>query len=349
MATKFEFHRRIIIALLCLLACVRLSGSGGSGKHPGVDSILVSYFMEGRFSGHIIVSDSSGLIYNGSYAFADIEAEKSLRLNSVYCLASVSKVITSTAVLKLFEEGRLSLNDLVRDYLPALPACYQSVEIRHLLTHSSGITDFHKQPVFEVSNSDIFNFLVRQDSLEFAPGSRYSYSNSGFILLAMIVEKVSGMSFPAYLEKEFFRPLKMRSTFVNRTGPKSRIVKSYHASGKIDDRQNYFYGSGGIFTTAEDLLKWDRAFFGAQLISRELLSEVLEPQRLNDGTTTSYGLGWGVVRLNGQTIAGHTGGNYGFRIIYEHNLSSGITLIMLTNIGDKCPLMEIRAKILEVL
>ncbi len=230
---------------------------------PGhsIDSILKSYFLDGKFNGTVIISGNSGVIYKGSYGYSDLQSREEINNKSIFCLASISKIFTSTAIMKLYEEARLDLDDLLPEYFPDLPECYSNIRIRHLLTHTSGIPDFHTKPVWDVHNSDIYNFIKKQDRLEFVPGSKYNYSNSGFVLLAMIVERVGGVTYPDYLEREFFTPLEMKDTFVNRSRKKKRIVHSYHVSGKIDDRPNYFYGSGEIYTTAEDLLKWDKAFF----------------------------------------------------------------------------------------
>jgi CubicO group peptidase (beta-lactamase class C family) len=318
---------------------------------PGnsVDSILNSWFLDGKFNGTVIISGDSGVIYNNSFGYSDLQSKKELNNKSIFCLASVSKVITSTAILKLYEEGKLDLDDLIPEYFPDLPDCYNMVSIAHLLTHTSGIPDFHTKPVWGVNNDDIYNFIKKQDILEFVPGSKYKYSNSGFVLLAMIIDKVSGITYPEYLDAKFFTPMGMKDTFVNKSRKKKRIVHSYHVSGKTDDRPNYFYGSGEIYTTAEDLLKWDKAFFKGDIISSNLMKRVLSQHRLDDGTLTNYGMGWGVITFAGQTIVGHTGGNYGFRTIYEHNLSTGLTFIMFTNIGDKCPTMEIRTEIMNAI
>lgn len=123
-----------------------------------------------------------------------------------------------------------------------MPEFYSKVCLRQLLTHTSGIPDFLEKPVYDVYNNDIYNFVKRQDKLEFDPGSKYNYSNTAFILLAMIVEKVAGISYPDYLDKTFFSPLNMKDTFVGKTKKKKRIVSSYHISGKIDDRPNYYFG-----------------------------------------------------------------------------------------------------------
>lgn len=314
-----------------------------------LEDFISTYEIDGRFSGTLIAIKNDEVVFEREYGYSDKNTGKLIDRRSIFGLASVSKIFTSTAIIKLLEEGKLSLDDKLCLYFPDLPDIYADVSVLHLLTHTSGIPDFHSKPVFDVHNSDIYNFVARQKELEFIPGTQYKYTNTGFVLLAMIVEKIEGQSYPVYMERKFFKPLGMKDTFFGRSEKKNRIVTSYLSSGEIADRNNFYYGPGEQFTTASDLVKWDKAYFSGGVISKEIMKKVLSVNKLLDGTETAYGLGWGVLNMGGDKLVGHTGGNYGFRTIYMHNLNKDYSIILLSNIGDKCPAMEIVTGIMTMM
>lgn len=318
-------------------------------KVSGIKELISSYENKGKFNGTLVVIDKGEVIFREEHGYSDKLSNRLIDSRSIFCLASVSKVFTSTAIMKLVEEGKLSLDDKLDSFFPDLPFFYSRVSLKHMLTHTSGIPDFHTKPVFDVHNSDIYSFVARQKELEFEPGTEYRYSNTGFVLLALVVEKVENISFPDYLEREFFKPLGMKDTFIGRSEKKKRIVISYLASGEIADRNNFYYGPGEQYTTASDMVKWDKAYFSGKVISKDLMKKVLTANKLSDGSVTNYGLGWGVLNIGGDKLLGHTGGNYGFRTIYMHNISKDYSAILLTNIGDKCPAMEIMTKIMSLM
>lgn len=320
-----------------------------SDKKEAVKSIVHRYYGEGKFNGSIIVADSDGVIYKEILGMRDFENKREFKAKTYTGLASLSKILTSTAVMKLVENNSISLADKLIEFFPCLPGFYEAVTIKHLLTHTSGIPDFHTAPVYDVHNTDIYNFVKRQKELEFEPGTKYKYCNTSFVLLAMIIENVSGMTYPEYLDEHIFSVCGMDNTIVGRVSGSRKFAKSYQASGEIDDRPNYYYGPGEIYSTAEDLYKFDRAYFSGKILSPALMDKIFSRNTLTDGSYTNYGLGWGVYKVGDEYLLGHTGANYGFRALYEHQKSSGITIIILNNIGDKTPLMEIRTSIVNSL
>ena len=317
--------------------------------HAALDGIVRQYYEEGKFNGSIIVADNSGIIYENILGYRDIDKKKRLKDETLMGLASVSKIFTSTAVMKLVGTGKISLDESIRKYLPDLPEFYDAVSIKHLLTHTSGITDCLMAPVYEVYNQDIYSFVTKQEELEFAPGTRYKYCNTAYVLLAMIIEKASGESYQEYLDKNIFSPCGMENTVVGRDLSDKKFARSYHVSGSVDDRTNYYCGPGEIYTTAKDLYKFDCAYFQGKVLSPGLVEKVLLRNTLDDGSYTNYGLGWGIYKMGDEYLLGHTGGNYGFRSLYEHQKKSGLTIIILSNIGDKTPVMEIRNTIANAL
>jgi CubicO group peptidase (beta-lactamase class C family) len=346
---KFSYALVFMFAGLFAKSSEMFCSQPSEPVHAALDKIVRQYYDEGKFNGSIIVADNSGIIYEKILGYRDIDKKKELKDETLLGLASVSKIFTSTAVMKLVQTGKISLDESIRKYLPDLPEFYNTLSVKNLLTHTSGITDCLTAPVYEVHNEDIYSFVKKQKELEFTPGTQYKYCNTAYVLLAMIIKKASGESYREYMDKNIFSLCGMENTVAGRDLSDKKFARSYHISGSVDDRTNYYYGPGEIYTTAKDLYKFDRAYFSGKVLKPGLVEEVLQRNTLDDGTYTNYGLGWGVYKKGDEYLLGHTGGNYGFRSLYEHQKKSGLTIIILSNIGDKTPVMEIRDTIVNVL
>ncbi|MEE4178781.1 MAG: serine hydrolase domain-containing protein [Bacteroides sp.] len=334
------------VSLLVISNCS--SAQSYDRLNQSLDSILSSYYQKGKFNGNVLVAIDDRVIFHKSYGFADLNKAIPLDTNSVFCLASLSKIFTASAILMLEAEGKLSIEDRIRKFLPELPTFYNPVKIKHLLSHTSGIPIDQRgwQSKIDTDNSDVMAFLVSQNKLESFPGEKYRYSNEGFNLLAMIVEKTSGQSFPEFVEEVVFSKLNMGSSFVRPAVPgeaREHIVSSY-VNGSQADWPLFSYGPGGVYSTTGDLAKWDKAFFNFLVLSEAAVAKALTPVRVNE-KPQNYGYGWGIISMGGKTIAGHTGGMFGFRNLYERQLEDKVTIIILSNIGDETPLMAIREQI----
>jgi CubicO group peptidase (beta-lactamase class C family) len=317
-----------------------------------VDSLLLDYYQDSRFNGTVLVAFNDEIRYHRSFGYSDIENGTELSESSVYCLASVSKIFTGTAIMLLEQDGILSINDAVTRYLKSLPEFYSQVTIRHLLSHTSGIREMNQDWKSQIgmSNTDVYNYVKNQESLQFNPGSKYSYSNTGFNLLAILIDSLSGTSFREYLESRIFQYCNMKTSFIRpgkNSGVPYEVVKSY-VNGQQADWPLYTYGPGGVYCSALDLYKWDKSFFSGDVLGQDKMSLVLDRVENSGGGVNNYGLGWGVFASGGLTSVGHTGGMFGFRTLYERILEKDITIIVLTNIGDATPLMEIRTRILQL-
>jgi len=317
-----------------------------------VDSTISFYFSKGQFNGSVLIAIRDRIIYDKAWGFSDQETGSVLDEHSQYYIASISKLFTSSAILLLNKQGKLSLDDRVTSYLPELPECYSTIRIHHLLSHTGGIPeaegDWRKRVGWD--NSDVMLFLRTQEQLDFVPGTIYRYSNNGFVLLAMVVERVSAQSFDSYLKQQIFDRTGMGQSFVvarNLDVDPEHVVRSY-IQGKQADWPLYIVGPSGVYTTTHDLFLWDRAFFNYELFDESELKQILSPVQVN-GKDQNYGLGWGVLNMGGESYAGHMGGMFGFRTLYEHQVNQNKTLIIFTNIGDQTPLMEIRNKLSQIM
>lgn len=317
-----------------------------------IDSIMTAYFQAGKFNGSILIAMEGRIVYAKNWGYADMESREALNSDSQYYIASITKIFTSTAVHLLEKQGRLSMDDRITQYLSDLPHCFTSVRIRHLLSHTAGIPsepgDWRR--LVNTDNSDVMQFLNTVEELDFEPGTAYQYSNNGYVLLAELIERISGQSYKMFIEKYIFKPAGMDQSFVvARNLPKGdlHVARSY-VNGKQADWPLYRLGPAGIYTTPEDLFRFDQAFFSHRYFNPGEVKKILTPVEV-DGKAQYYGLGWGVLDMRGERYLGHTGGTFGFRTLYEHQLKGNNTLILFSNVGDLTPTMEIRNKLNQVL
>lgn len=301
-----------------------------------IDKYMQKLHEIGQYNGTVLVAENGQVIYKNAFGYADFATKRKLRTDSPFYLGSVSKQFTTMAVMMLAEEGRLSYDDSLHIYFPDFPEYGRGVTIRHLMTHTSGIADHFSLGIYRpgLNNADVYEALNRQSALAFAPGEKYAYSNGGYVLLAMIVEKVSGQSLHRFMKKNIFKPLKMRNSLVFH--PKSGKIRAralgHKATGEPDDYVIFTTGAGGLYSTIEDLLKWDQALYTDRLVSPATLAEAFEAYQLKDGTLTDYGFGWRIGTNNqGGKIVGHSGSLNGFRTFIERDLQNRRTILLLTN------------------
>lgn len=318
-----------------------------------IDSIISGFYKAGHFNGSVLIAKQGEKVYQKAWGYSDLENMNPLDSMSQYYIASVSKIFTAAAIVLLDMQGRLSVRDKVTKYLPELPGCFRSVRLHHLLSHTAGIPaeSWDWRDKVNSDNSLVMEFLLEQVELEFEPGTKYSYSNTGYVLLAMVVERASDKTIDAFLKQNLFDVAGMGHSFVCSRDldiDVSHVVKSY-VNGSQADWPLYIVGPSGIYTTINDLFLWDRAFFRNEIFNKKEVKKILTPVQIN-GKDQNYGrLGWGVLNINGESYAGHMGGMFGFRTLYEHQVNQDATLIIFSNIGDLTPMMEIRNKLTELI
>jgi CubicO group peptidase (beta-lactamase class C family) len=276
------------------------------------------------------------------YGYANVELNVPASPETVYQLASITKCFTATAVMQLVGDGKLALEDQITTRLPGLPAAWSEITVKHLLTHTSGIKNYTElaaigdDPQKEFTNSGMIA-LVAQLPLEFRPGERFSYSNTGYYLLGMIIEKVSGTSYGDFLTTRIFKPAGMAATRVNSY---SDLIPG-RAAGYVLRESTIFNGifvnpsqpfaAGALVTSVSDLAKWDAALYTEKLLQRSTLESMWAPTKLNDNSLTNYGLGWGIRETPGRKWVQHNGGIIGFSSHMRRGLDDGLTVIVLAN------------------
>ena len=279
------------------------------------------------------------IVVNRAYGLADIERNVPLSPDSLFDVASIRKQFVAAAVFLLVEEGHLSLADDVRKHIPELPDYGRTITLEHLLTHTSGLRDWIPLQDWANGSDDAMTLILRQRTLNFAPGAEWSYSNSGYVLLTDIVARTSGMSFSEFARTRFFDPLGMKSTvYVDdlRDVVRNRAL-AYEPEGtgwKLAMRLGVERGGGALFSTARDLVLWSDALAN-QRLGRFVNEKLEEPARLGNGRTLDYSRGL----LLGSNYAGrmmwHGGGAAGYRSILARYPDQGLSIAVLCNAGER--------------
>lgn len=288
-----------------------------------------------------VVRDGKVVLSKG-YGLANVELGVPATPDTVYQLASVTKTFTATAVMTLVKEGKLSLDDRITVRLPGLPKAWEGVTVRHLLSHTSGIKsytsvkDFGKTARKDYAPREIIA-LVAGEPLEFPPGEKWAYCNTGYFLLGMLVEKVTGKPYGEFLADRVFRPLGMTHTRANdlRAVIPGR-AQGYEWDGKGLRNGEYVsptqpFAAGMLVSSVSDLVKWDAALTGNALLDKSSQKLMWTPTRLGGGGEAGYGLGWATGRVNGHRLVSHGGGIPGFSTEFAHYPDDRLTVIVLTN------------------
>ncbi|WP_407483044.1 serine hydrolase domain-containing protein [Elizabethkingia meningoseptica] len=332
-----------------------VSGYVYGQKEKKLDSLFTSLYASQKFHGNVLIAEKGKVIYEKSFGLANEKTQQKLDKNTVFELASVSKQFTAMGIVQLEKEGKLSYNDPLTKYFPEL-GFYKPITIDNLLHHTSGLPDymglFNKKwdKTKFATNQDIVNMLSKyKPELSFDPGDKFEYSNTGYALLGLIIEKVSKQSYGDYLSKKIFKPLGMTSTRVYRSRYKPEKISNYALGYVVDSLGNkkllddlgkeyYTYyldgivGDGMVNSTTGDLLKWDRALYGDKLISQKDKDLIFSSVVTKDNKDTRYGYGWGIDTKDPfGKIANHAGGWAGYITYIERDLDHDKTIIMLQN------------------
>ncbi len=301
------------------------------------------------FSGSVLYAEKGRLVYKDAFGYGDIREKKDLTTTSLFQIASVSKMFTATAILMLNEDSLVDLDADIVNYLPEFP--YTGVSIRLLLNHRSGLSRYmslaHEQwkdKTIPLTNDDMLKlFVEHQPTVYFQPNNGFHYCNTNYAILACIVERISQSKFDVFIKKNIFEPLKMDSSFVyNMNGQKKvsayilKGVPGYRYSGWRPIRQRNEYlngvmGDKGVYTSVEDLFKFDQALYQEKLISDSLLQLAFKPGSPNSRKRRdNYGFGWRI-RNGRENTAYHYGWWKGFRAFYIRDMAQQKSIIVLSN------------------
>lgn len=340
--------------------------SYGQDKVDKLDKLISTYAEYGKFNGSVLIAEKGKVIYKKGVGLADMEWNIPNQPDTKHRLGSITKQFTAMLIMQLVEQGKLKLHVPISAYLPDYPKKSGDViTIHHLLTHSSGIPNMTSFPGFQKNISrnayspvQLVN-LFADSTLQFKPGERFAYSNSGYMLLGYIIEKVTGKSYEQVLQENIFTPLRMDNTGYDRSGPllKNR-ARGYEKNGRRYVNANFIdmsvpYAAGALYSTVEDLYLWDQALYGNQLLRKENM-ELLFTKHIPSGGSYYYGYGWGIgeIPLGNTTerleTIGHGGGIDGFNTQITRIPSDRSFIVLLNNTG-RAPLNEMTNAIAAIL
>ncbi|WP_257457572.1 serine hydrolase domain-containing protein [Archangium lipolyticum] len=307
-----------------------------------VDAIFAAHDTPEAPGASVVVIHEGRVVLSRAYGLADLQTRTRATPETQYRLASLSKQFTATAIMLLAEEGKLRYDDRVADVLPGFPAYLREVRIRHLLHHTSGIWDYEAfvpdTQTVQVKDRDVLELLSRADRTYFPPGSAVRYSNSGYAVLALVVERVGGMPFARFLHERIFAPLGMRSTVAHEEGISTVARRAY---GYVADANGFrprdqsptsaVLGDGGIYSSVAELVAWDAALDAHTLVRADTQRLAWTPPTLPDGASARYGFGWFVDEDGGRMRLSHHGETSGFTNAIVKYPEQRLTVIVLTN------------------
>lgn len=326
-------------AFFLLAGCAR----GGGEMQSEIDALMRAYDGNAPGASVLVLRDGKPVIRH-SYGLANLEEHTPATPTTNYRLASVTKQFTAASILLLAEDGKLQLDDSIRKWLTTLPEVAGVMTIRQVLSHRSGLIDYEDvipaEMTAQLHDADVLQILESQDRTYFTPGTAYRYSNSGYSLLALIVGKASGRDFAAFLRERIFVPLGMNDTIAYEEGISTVGNRAYgysEASGsweRTDQSQtSAVLGDGGIYSSIDDLAKWDAALYDDRLLRAQSRKLAFTPVTSTDDPTVEYGMGW---RITGETLW-HSGETLGFRNVIVRYPQRHMTVIVLTNRNDPEP------------
>jgi CubicO group peptidase (beta-lactamase class C family) len=314
------------------------------------------------FSGSVLVARNGHVLFTRNTGFANINTTQDINENSVFQLASASKQFTAMSILLLNKEGKIDLDASITQYLPELP--YTNVTIRNLLNHTSGLPDYlgfltryWRDKGVNPTNEDVVNILASKKlRLTFKPGSRFVYSNTGYVVLATVVERISGLTFPQFAKKNIFEPLGMAHTFIHTT---TVSVDSTTNDAMVSGHHGHYVipmticdgpvGDKGVYSTVEDLYKWDQALEHYKLIPIQMQDAAFEAGHTNSGSEVPYGFGYRLRTSPWGRLVYHNGLWGGFKSSFLRYVDMQTTVIALNNNNSHSlhPLVEGLSKVVN--
>jgi len=322
----------------------------------------------------VLVSQNGEIVFERGYGVGELRLKARIDARTNFRLASFTKQFTAMAIMLLVHDGKLRYDETLTDIFPDFPDYGKAITVRNLLNHVSGLPDYEElmeaaekasgsmwSPEKQIQDEEVLKLLEKEQSGKFAPGTSWSYSNSGYVVLGLIVAKASGRTYGEFLGERIFAPLKMNHTIVYQKGKNDVANRAFGHSKEGDlfketdqSSTSATLGDGGIYSNLEDLAKWDDALRNHTLLSEKEMQPALTPVKLDDGSEphwpkepdgdnlhpgkpVSYGFGWFLDPYNGQARMWHTGSTMGFRTVIERFPGENLTVIVLSNRTDLDP------------
>lgn len=350
-----------IVLLMAGLLVSCASEKSAEEKQLAVDQIFTDFQNEMPGAAVMVIRNGEIIMQKG-YGMARVSDLTPVTADTNFRLASVTKQFTAMTILQLIERGQLSFETSLTDIFPDFPEYGQSITIRHMLQHSSGIKDYGPMSSMELgrqfNDQDVVNFLMTLRDVDFEVGEQHVYSNSAYVTFTKIHEKITGQPWREYVKENIFEPIGMKNTLAFVDGVNSVSNRAYghtiEENGDIletdQNKWSAMLGDGGIYSNLEDFYKWDQALYTDKLLSQEMMDAMFTNQKTNDGSPMNYGYGWRLEKYKGMEINYHTGSSIGFRNIYYRIPSKNFSLVIFRNRdeGSEFSSLEYAHKMVDV-
>jgi len=342
-----------------VLAWAHLGLSADSVRPERVDAIFTGLKSNNSPGAAVVVLKNGRMLFTQGYGFSDLRTRSKIDADTNFRLASVTKQFTAMAVMLLVHDGKLRYEDRLTDVFPDFPSYGGTITVRNLLNHTSGLQDYEDlmakphpnrppESIPQINDAGVLQLLKQQKAPKFVPGTKWAYSNSGYVVLGMIVQKVSGMPFGEFLQLRLFAPLKMEQTLAYEKGKNEVVHRAYGYTrlGSVwretdQSPTSATLGDGGVYSSLNDLTKWDDALRNHRLLTEQEMSPAITSVKVRDGsveepdgTPAEYGFGWFLNPYRGRSRMWHYGETVGFRTAIQRFVDEKLTIIVLCNRAD---------------
>lgn len=331
----------LVVAFAQQAFAARLRPIDRATELPRVDALARDAVASGVPGLSVVILKGSSVWYAKGFGLADRERDIPATPLTPYQIGSITKQMTAAAIMRLEEQGRLRVEDSVRDYVPELDTRGRTITLHHLLTHTSGIanyTDLLTDAYVPMSEDEVIA-LINSRPLDFEPGTSWSYSNGGYYVLGLVIERVSGMTYPELLRRQLFEPLGLKETTYCGYDPLRAPPSGYYRDAGVTVPvaaidMSLVFAAGGVCSTAVDLVRWSRALVSGRVVSPASYETMITPVRLSNGTTVEYGYGLVPAEYLGRKLVFHDGAVPGFTTSAMYFPEDDLTIVVLTNLTD---------------
>jgi CubicO group peptidase (beta-lactamase class C family) len=371
---RVTINGALLLLLLFTADPLAAPSAGQTTRAKQLEDILTNFARPGEPGLAVLIKRDKLIIFDRGYGVRKLGAQAAITSDSDFRLASVTKQFTAMAIMLLVRDGKLRYDTALTEIFPQFPPYGRAITIRHLLTHTSGLPDYEDlmdqaekltgkrwSPEHQIQDEEVLALLEKESAGKFAPGTKWAYSNSGYVILGLVIAKASGISYGEFLERRIFAPLHLENTLVYRKGKRAIPNRAFGHGlelGKIvvtdQSSTSATKGDGGIYSNLDDLSKWDDALANHTLLPEADMLAAITPVKLADGSEphwpteadsdslapgkpVSYGFGWFLDPYQGHTRMWHSGSTMGFRTVIERFTNDHLTIVILCNRADLDP------------
>jgi len=346
-----KLRSSLFIYGVVIISFISCKPSGMSMKQKSIDDIMSAYQSSDKPGASVLVFKDDKIVFKKGYGVSNVSTKEAINSNTNFRLASVSKQFTAMSILLLVQKGRLKLEDPLTKYFPSFPVYGKDIKISHLLTHTSGLMDYEDlippTQAVQLHDTNCLQLMYKANGLYFTPGAQYKYSNTGYAILALVVEKISGQDYGVFLKENIFKPLKMKYSVAFEEGkstiPNRAFGYSMDNGSWVETDQSLtsaVLGDGGIYTNTIEMTQWIKALWDYKLLGSEMQIQSWTRKKLNNGAPIEYGYGWHVEDYKNITHPHHGGSSIGFRNQLLLFPEQKLMVILLTNRNEGDPMNE---------